>query len=56
MKYYSTIQNMSSMDLNYTKVKNKDIQTILNYYGFDNFDLMIKEMKRDLKIKNILNL
>lgn len=54
MIQYSTNKNMNTIDSNVAEIKMKDLQTIMKYYGSTDFDEMIKQMKRELKIKEIV--
>ncbi len=54
MIQYSTIKNMNAIDATIAQIKMKDLETILKYYGTTDFDEMIKSMKIELKIKEIM--
>lgn len=54
MYTYSTIKNINIIDVSILHIKIKDIETILKYYGSSDFDEMVKSMKREIKIREIM--
>ncbi len=56
---WSTIQNIGTMDYRLLSKQNKelmkDMDLVLEYMGFNDWDEMIKSIKREIKIKKILN-
>ncbi len=54
MIQYQITKNMNVIDATIAQIKMKDLETILKYYETTDFDEMIKSMKRELKIREIM--